>query len=462
MKHLITGVDNGSIAQQLGIAVGDTLAAINGECIRDVIDYQAFCAQEALTVTVEREGESTEYSFEKEEYEPLGLHFAQELMSGMHRCANHCLFCFEEQNPPGARDTLFSRDDDWRLSLMTGSFVTLTNVPDRELSRIIARHASPLYISVHATDPDLRCKLLRNKRAGAILQQLHALAEGGIQFHTQAVLCPGLNDGPQLEKTIHDIAALAPSARSLAVVPVGLTCYRDGLYPLRLFTQAEARRTIEICHTWQAICRKQFGTSFVHVADEFYLLAGMPLPADAEYEGYEQIENGVGMLRLLETEYADAYDAARENGELPSAALPEKHICIATGEAAADWIKDMLCKRPIPGVCPRVQAIPNRFFGNTVNVTGLLTGSDMLHPETGILTVPEQEVWISECMLREGEMVFLDDMTVDQLATLSGKRIRIIRRDGESLFTALMRKATERPNPEQELRCKPRAARKRG
>lgn len=443
MKHRITEVDRGSIAHELGIRPGDLLVSMNGEIVRDLIDYQALSAQCEMSLTIERSGETVEFSFEKDDYEPLGLNFAENLMSGVRCCANKCVFCFEDQNPPGVRPTLSSRDDDWRLSLMTGSFVTLTNVPDLELERIIKRHASPLYVSVHATDPELRETLMGSKRAGKILEQLKRLADGGIRFHAQAVVCPGLNDGDQLEKTIHDLAALAPAALSLAIVPVGITCHREGLFPLRLFTKEEARRTIEICHRWRAICRQHIGTAFVHPADELYLAAGMDLPADEEYEGYEQIENGIGMLRLLETEYAAAYDDAKEYDELPKDRENAAEVCIATGEAAADFMRNMLEKRPVPGVLARVQAIPNRFFGHTVNVAGLLTGRDLLDEETGIVHAPEKEIWITECMLREGEEIFLDDMTVGELSKRLGKSVRIIRRGGDSLFDALCEAARE-------------------
>ncbi len=438
MKHRIIGVDEGSIAAQLGLREGDLLASVNGEIVRDLIDYQEFCANSKMRLVVERAGEELEFSFEKDEYEPIGLNFAQNLMSGVRCCANRCVFCFEDQNPAGVRPSLSSRDDDWRLSLMTGSFVTLTNVPERELGRIIERHASPLYVSVHATDGQLRETLLRNKNAGKIMQQLQTLADGGIRFHTQAVICPGLNDGEQLEKTIHDLVALAPAAMSLAVVPVGITVHREGKFPLRLFTQEEARRTIEICKKWRAICQKHIGTPFVHPADELYLIAGMELPSDEEYEGYEQIENGVGMLRLLETEYAAAYDDAKEYGELPKPRGEAKSACIATGEAAAQFIAKMLEDRPVPGAKIRVQAVPNKFFGYTVNVAGLLTGRDLLDAESGIADAKEDEIWLTECMLREGEPVFLDDMTLSELQARIGKRVKIIRRGGDSLFDAIV------------------------
>lgn len=436
MKHKITQIDEGAIAQQLGIRPDDLLLSINGEIVQDLIDYQALCAQEKMNITIERAGETIEFSFEKDEYEPLGLNFEKELMSGLRCCANRCVFCFEAQNPPGTRSSLESRDDDWRLSLMTGSFVTLTNVPDRELERIIKRHASPLYISVHATDPALRETLMGNKRAGRILDQLQRLADAGIRFHTQAVVCPELNDGDQLEKTIHDLAALIPAALSLAIVPVGLTCHREGLFPLRLFTKEEARRTIEICHKWRAICKKHFGTPFVHPADELYLIAQMELPSDEEYEGYEQIENGVGMLRLLETEYSAAYDDAKEYGELPCGEHTGSAV-IATGEAAAPFLAGMLAARPVPGAQVRVQAVPNKFFGHTVNVSGLLTAHDLLDRQTGVANAPEAEIWLTECMLREGEEIFLDDMTISDLQQKTGKRVRVIRRGGEHLFEAM-------------------------
>ena len=439
MRHRIAGVDEGSIAEELGIRPGDELVSINGRDVADLIDYQAFCAEEEIVLRVLRGGEEMEYEFEKDEYEPLGLTFDRPLMSRERSCANRCLFCFEEQNPRGVRDTLHSRDDDWRLSLMTGSYITLTNVGERELERIIARHASPLYISVHVTDSGLREKLMGNPRAGRILEQLNRLKSGGISFHTQAVVCPGINDGEMLEKTIHDLAALQPAALSMAVVPAGITWHREGEYPLRNFTRDEARAVLDTCRRWRAICRKYFGTAFVHPADEFYLLAGEPIPTEEEYEGYEQIENGVGMLRLLEEEYAAAFDLAKERGELGDGPAGRPLMAVAaTGTAAGPFLRDLLAKRPVPGVDVRVHPCTNFFFGDSVNVAGLLTGRDLLHEENGLRGLRMDALLVTECMLREGEELLLDDMTVDDLSRELGVPVIVVRRGGEGLFDAQM------------------------
>ena len=439
MRHRIAGVDAGSIAEELGLQPGDELVSINGCDVVDLIDYQAFCAEEELTLRVCRSGEETDLSVEKDEYEPLGLTFDRPLMSAERSCANHCLFCFEEQNPRGVRDTLHSRDDDWRLSLMTGSYITLTNVGDCELDRIVARHASPLYISVHATDGPLRAKLMGNPRAERILDQLNRLKSGGISFHTQAVICPGLNDGEMLEKTIHDLAALQPAALSLAVVPAGITWHREGEYPLRGFSRDEARAVLAACRRWRAICRKHFGTAFVHPADEFYLLAGEAVPSGDEYEGYEQIENGVGMLRLLEEEYTAAWNDARESGAFDT--LPRGRpvrAVAATGMAAGPFLRDLLREKPVPGVDVRIHPCVNYFFGDSVNVSGLLTGRDLLHEENGLRGLKADVLLVTECMLREGEDLLLDDMTVDDLSRRLGIPVIAVKRGGDGLLNALM------------------------
>lgn len=430
-------MDSGSLAEQLGILPGDELVQINGREVRDLIDYQAFCADTSLTILVSREDDETEYAFEKDEYEPLGLTFEKPLMSEMRSCANNCVFCFENQNPKGARETLGSRDDDWRLSLMTGSYVTLTNVGDRELRRIVERHASPLYISVHATDGKLREELMGNPRAGKILSQLTALKNGGISFHTQAVLCPGINDGQALEKTIHDLAALYPAALSLAVVPAGLTWHREGVPAVRAFTKEQARDVLAVCAKWRAICEKQFGEPFVYPADELYLLAGLAIPEDGEYGDYGQLENGVGMLRSLKEEYDRSYDSALLEGRFSKTGAKPRKAVIATGAAAAGFLRDMLRERPVPGADVRVHACSNFFFGDSVTVAGLLTGRDLIHPENELFALKADAILITELMLREGDRVFLDGMTVDQVSARLQKPIRIVSRGGEALLEAI-------------------------
>ncbi len=317
MAQKIVSVDTGSPALRAGIRAGDELLRIGGETIVDLLDYEALCAESRVRLLARRAGVETEYDIEKEEYEPLGLNFAQPLMSGMRLCCNHCLFCFVDQLPEHARPSLRLKDDDWRMSLMMGNYVTLTNVSDRELERIVRRHASPLYISVHAMDPLLRSRILGTPRGARLPEQLKALAEGGIEFHAQAVLCPGINDGAALEDTIEKLAAMHPAARSLALVPVGLTDHREGLCTLHKYTPEEARAVLDIAGRWRERLLKKLGTRFVFPSDEFYLAAGRPLPEDGEYEDYEQIDDGVGMLRLLETEFSEAYADLPEEQKQP-------------------------------------------------------------------------------------------------------------------------------------------------
>ena len=290
MGHIIKSVPEGSLGAELGLLPGDELLTLNGEPVVDVIDYQALLSTEELALVYRRGGETLEVDCEKEEWEELGVEFADGLLT-TRVCKNHCIFCFIDQMPPNCRPTLYVKDDDWRMSLMMGNFVTLTNVDEEEMRRIVRRRASPLYISVHATDPEVRRRMMRNPHAGRILDQLRTLRDAGLQFHCQIVLCPGENDGDVLEKTLTDLAALRPAAQSVAVVPVGLTGFRQGLYPLRPFTREEADGVLRQISRWQKKCWKEMGTRFVFASDEFYCLAGRSIPAESCYEDFPQIEN---------------------------------------------------------------------------------------------------------------------------------------------------------------------------
>jgi len=307
MAHTIKSVEPDSIAFQLGIKAGDELISINGENVIDFVDYQALCANEKLNLLVRSCGVETEYEFEKDDYEPLGMEFNDDMLGCTRLCANNCKFCFVDQLPCGVRDTMKVKDDDWRLSLMMGNYVTLTNVTDAELERIIKRHASPLYISVHTTDNDLRLDLLGTKVNCDIMQQLNKLKDGGIQFHAQAVVCPGINDGKVLEKTIDDLANMYPACLSLAVVPVGLTSHRENLTDIKPFNTESASALLDMVEKKRRVFTRELDTAFVFPSDEMYILAKREFPSDSEYEGYDQIDNGVGLCRMLETEFDDAY-----------------------------------------------------------------------------------------------------------------------------------------------------------
>ena len=429
MAHTITAVEPGSIADQLGLTPGDKLVSMNGQRVIDWIDYQAFSAESEIDLVIERGGEEVEYSLEKDEWEPLGLTFDSRLMTNIRLCVNKCIFCFVDQLPPGARDSMRVKDDDWRLSLMMGNFVTLTNDSDAEIERMIARHASPLYISVHTTDPKLRAYMLGCERGALIMKQLNRLKAGGIQFHAQAVLCPGINDGPQLDKTMRDLAAMYPACQSLALVPVGLTGHREGLTPLRKYTRDEARAVLDQAEAFAAAMRKKHGTSFVFPSDEFYLTAKRRMPDSAFYEDYAQIENGVGMVALLDEEFSDSYGAADLSRAVPGRRL------IVTGTSIAPFMKSLTRAHPIPGVEVEVIAVENTHFGPDVTVAGLLTGGDVVRALQGRTA---DQALITECMLRADEDVFLDDMTLSEAEAKAGIPLRKVGRRGEHLLSALM------------------------
>lgn len=429
MPQKIIAVEPGSIAEQLELRPGDKLVSINGKNVIDWIDYQTFTSEEKIDLVIERDGEEIEFSLEKDDWEPLGLTFDSQLMSGIRECVNKCIFCFVDQLPACARDSLRVKDDDWRLSLMTGSFVTLTNVSESELQRIVDRHASPLYVSVHATDMKLRAYMLGTERGALLMKQLNRLKAGGIQFHAQAVLCPGINDGPQLEKTIQDLAALYPACQSLALVPVGLTNHREGLCGLRKYTRDEARAVLDAAEKWQKKLLKKFGTSFVFPADEFYLAAKRPIPPDEFYEDYAQIENGIGMMRQLETELEEAY------GEADLTRAKPGKLIIVTGVSVGPFMKGLVRRFQIPGVEIEVISVENHFFGPNVTVTGLLTGSDLIR---GLEGRAADKVLVTECMLRDQEDVFLDDLTLEEVEKAVGIPFVKVGRRGDELLDAMM------------------------
>ena len=432
MAQRITFVAPASPAHKSGLRAGDELLSIGGQPVKDFLDYQAFTAEKRVEMLIRRNGQKKTIVIRKGEYDPVGLEFEKPMMSGMHMCCNHCLFCFVDQLPDYVRPTMKVKDDDWRMSMMMGNYVTLTNVSDAELSRIIDRHASPLYISVHAADPDLRSRILGQSRGRKLMDQLKKLSDGGIEFHTQAVLCPGINDGAALEDTIRQLIAL-PGALSLALVPVGLTGHREGLHPLSPYTREQASAVIEIANRWREKLLKERGTRFVFPSDEFYLQAGIDVPADEEYEDYGQIDDGVGLLRLLDTEFSEAW------AELPEAERradgEKKQVIIACGVSAADFLQKLLDDHPITGIRVRVIPVINRFFGETVTVSGLVTGGDLtarIQHEIG------EKVFITECMLRNEGDRFLDDMELSQAERIIGRPIIPVGRRGDELLDALL------------------------
>ncbi len=431
MNQVITSVDVDSVADEVGILAGMELVAIDGEPIRDIIDYEQLSAAETLTLTIlDDDGNIVDVPVEKDLYEPLGLSFAYGgLMSPIRSCKNHCVFCFIDQMPKGVRDSLHVKDDDWRLSLIMGNYVTLTNVDDDEFDRIIKRHVSPLYVSVHATDPEVRRRMMGNPSAVRIMERLTALKDAGIQFHCQIVLCPELNDKDVLEHSISDLYSLYPAAQSLAVVPVGLTKFRDKLFNLRCLTKQEAVETIDTIEKWQKKALDEYGTSFVFASDEMYIIAERNLPAAESYEDYGQIENGVGLLRKFEEEFLYALEDKK----------PLKRDVIldsASGVSAAPFMQRLFDKLLSYGIRINVHPIINHYFGETVTVSGLITAGDLAEQLKGKLS--SDTLLIPHNMMRERDDVFLDGTRLPQLEErLEAKVIPIWATDGEVFINQL-------------------------
>ena len=430
MPQRIVHVHPGSLAARSGIHSGETLISINRTPVLDLVDYQYLTARPSLEMLLEDEQKHTRtLHIHKLIEEPLGLTLESSLMSCPKTCANHCVFCFIEQMPPGMRPSLYVRDDDWRLSLMAGNFVTLTNLPKQEMDRLIERKASPIYISVHTTNGELRKKMLNHIHADRIMEHLKRFADNGISFHCQAVLCPGINDGPELERTLNDLASLAPRALTLALVPVGLTRYRDHLYPLRPYTKEEAQQVLDQAHAFQQKMLAEHGTRFVFPSDEFYQIAEHPLPDADSYEDFPQYENGIGLLCRLKDEFETSLRLdPDETDNVP------RRVIMATGTSVAGFMQDLVNAHPVKGVDVKVKPIINRFFGETVTVSGLITGQDLVAQLAG---EQADEILITESMLREGEDIFLDDMTLTQAQDALGIRITPVPDDGAELLYAL-------------------------
>ncbi|MBO6094014.1 MAG: DUF512 domain-containing protein [Oscillospiraceae bacterium] len=430
MSIRILSVLHDSPAFRAGILPGESVLEINHEPVLDEIDYQALSSASRIQIVLsDPSGHSRTVCLHKKSWESLGLCLDEREALKPRACHNHCVFCFIDQMPPGMRRSLYVKDDDWRLSVMMGNYVTLTNVDDNEFARILKRKASPLYISVHATDPDVRIRMLRNPRAGRLMEQLKALKEHGMKFHCQIVLCPGINDGAVLDKTLHDLAGLMPAVQSLAVVPLGMTKYRQRLEQLDGFTPETAAAFLDQITPYQNWFLKTYGTRFVFPSDEFYCLSGRPLPSDEAYENYGQIEDGVGMLRLLEQQCKEAFSPA----DLPQNPKP-RHLVFLSGTSAAPFIQ-ALADRYAPD-CVKVEVIPvsNHFFGETITVTGLLVGQDLIRASKGIQA---DEICLSSSMLREQTDRFLDDMRVREVEEKIGIPIRIVENRGDAFIRAL-------------------------
>ena len=409
---------------------GDTLLAINSNKILDVLDYKFFAYDTRLELRLRRP-EGSEYSLHvvKPEGGDLGLDFESYLMDKPRSCANRCVFCFIDQLPGGMRPTMYFKDDDARLSFLLGNYITLTNLSKREIERIIALHISPINISVHATDPALRRELLRNPRAGECMDIMGRFAEAGITMNCQIVCCPGLNDGEALMQSMRDLEALYPQVHSVSVVPVGLTKFREGLYPLSPFTKELAAETLDMVDAFGGECLRRHGSRIFWCGDELYIKAGREIPSDEFYEEYTQLENGVGMLRLMETEFSSALKLGGEPDGAP--------FSIATGVSAAPYFQILLdkAKEKYPEIKGRIYPIVNDFFGHSINVTGLITGGDLIaqlkDKELG------ERLLISQNMLRRAEMDFLDDVKLEEASAALGLPVYPIEQDGFALFDAM-------------------------
>lgn len=427
----ICSVDSNSPAQRAGVKPGDTLTHVNGHPVADVLDYKFYTYDPDLKLSLcSADGNPRILRIKKGPGEDLGLNFETYLMDHAHSCANRCIFCFVDQMPPGMRDTLYFKDDDARLSFLMGNYITMTNLSQREIERIIDLRISPIRISVHTTDPELRVKMLNNPRAGRCMEDMRRLAAARILMDCQIVACPGINDGKVLENTLTDLAALYPSVRSISVVPVGLTRFRKGLYPLKSYTAQEAVQILELVERFSARCFERFKTRLVWCSDEFYLRAGRQLPDEMFYEDFTQLENGVGMLRLLESEFKAALSM------IDPAQKPDS-FSVATGVSAAPYLSSLL--RLAQSHCPALQGtiypVVNHFFGETINVAGLITGSDLIEQLQG--KELGERLLLPASMLRHQERVFLDDKTVEQVEEKLGVPIVTVEQDGGALADAM-------------------------
>lgn len=429
MDNVISKIENGSPLKHR-VHIGDTLLAINGNRVHDVLDYKFFGYDPEVSVTV-RTPEGIEHTVHvaKAEGQDLGLEFETYLMDKPRSCANNCVFCFIDQLPKGMRRTMYFKDDDARLSFLLGNYITMTNLSDREIQRICDLHISPINISVHTTNPELRIKMLRNRNAGKCIDIMRRFADGGIRMNCQIVCCPGLNDGEELLRTMRELADMYPAVHSVSIVPVGLTKFREGLFELRPFTPEHSSETIDMVTAFGDECLKKFGTRLFFCSDEMYICANRELPEDEFYEEHTQLENGVGMIRLLETEFKSALSLSERPDGVP--------FSIACGTSVAPFFEKLVCTahEKYDNIDGRVYAIENDFFGHSINVTGLITGGDLINQLKG--KDLGERLFISQNMLRREEMDFLDDVLLEEASAALGVPIYPIGQDGFDLWDAI-------------------------
>lgn len=430
---IISAVHPGSLAEELELIPGDKILEVNGQKLTDIIDLSFALADEDIEILIEHaDGEQEIIGFEKDIDEELGVEFESAVFGKIRQCANNCYFCFVDQVAPNMRSSLYIKDDDYRLSFLYGNFVTMTNMGPRDLDRIKRLHLSPLYISVHTTNPELRAKMLQTKRAAMIMEQLRALNEAEVEYHTQIVLCPGLNDGEELDRTIREITEMAPYAQTLGVVPVGLTKFRKDCYPLTPFDREGSRRVIEQVEKWQAKMREKTGKAFVYLSDEFYLTAGMDIPDAESYDGFPQLDNGIGLTRNFIEQWKSweaQTDKISEYGyEKPFA------VDIVCGKSVGPVFKNLIKDLQVKNLDVNIVSMENDFFGHEVTVSGLLTGQDIIkNLQNRKKNRKRHGIIIPACSLRTGEDIFLDDYSLDDLKKVfADEEIKVVS-DGAGL-----------------------------
>lgn len=435
--HEIAAVRSGSLADRAGIRPGDTILKAGGKELRDIFDYYYYEENSELDLLIGHpDGTSQEYHITKSDDDTdIGLTFENGLLDEYRSCSNHCMFCFIDQMPKGMRETLYFKDDDTRLSFLQGNYVTLTNMSDEELQRVIDYRLSPINVSVHTTNPELRVRMLANRNASRIMERLKKIADAGLTINTQIVLCKGVNDGAELDRTIEDLLSFYPQVVSLSVVPVGLTKFREGLYHLEPFGKEDSEKVIDQIESHQKKIYEKYGEHFVYASDEWYLKAGRDLPSSDTYDGFGQLENGVGMLRLLIDEFTEALG---NEGRHP---FKHKSVTIATGVLAAPFLRQLsvIFMKKYPRIKVDVVTIINHYFGEMITVSGLITGTDLKEQlkEHGV----NDRLLIPVNMLRSSEEVFLDDVTVGELSQTLQVPVTVVKSSGQDLLDALLDKS---------------------
>ncbi|MCR4672937.1 MAG: DUF512 domain-containing protein [Lachnospiraceae bacterium] len=435
-RHVITRIVPGSIAEELGLVPGDVLISINGSSVEDIFDYRFLINDEYVEVLVETsEGEEL-LEIEKDYDEDLGMEFSSGLMDEYRSCRNKCIFCFIDQLPKGMRSTMYFKDDDSRLSFLQGNYITMTNMSDEQIGRIIKYRLEPINISVHTTNPELRCMMLKNRFAGKIMDQLQRLFDAGIVMNAQIVLCRGINDGDELRRTIEDLSSFLPYMESVSVVPVGLSDHREGLFKLEPFTKEDACEVLDIIDHFRDKIYANTGNHFIHASDEWYSLAGRELPDESEYDGYPQLENGVGMSVLLRNEFEEELN--RHDGD-----DRQGHLTVVCGTLIAPFLKDLVSSfnQKFPNIIADVRPIRNDFFGHMITVSGLLTGQDIISQLKEASKNGEElgdRILLPINLLRSGEEVLLDDVTVSDIESALQKKAVIVQSNGQDLVKKLI------------------------